>query len=56
MGFQVPDDLLENCIWALRMYVRVWEEGCEHDLRVIGHLLPSNKYEIAKYLTVRVLR
>ncbi|KIJ34877.1 hypothetical protein M422DRAFT_263060 [Sphaerobolus stellatus SS14] len=48
----IPDDLLETAIWALGMFARAWDEATEQDLRAIGHLIPGNRHETAKYLAL----
>ncbi|KAH7907112.1 hypothetical protein BJ138DRAFT_540841 [Hygrophoropsis aurantiaca] len=43
----VPDDLREGCILALRMFIRVLQECDEDDLRRAGHILPGQEFAVA---------
>ncbi|KAH8101077.1 hypothetical protein BXZ70DRAFT_107136 [Cristinia sonorae] len=45
----VPVDLLEDVIFILKMFIRVLTESTEKQLRNIGHVLPHQKVDIAKY-------
>ncbi|KAI0060082.1 hypothetical protein BV25DRAFT_1828173 [Artomyces pyxidatus] len=45
----VPDSLLEDVIFVLKMFIRVMEESSEDQLRAMGHILPNQKLEVGKY-------
>lgn len=45
----VLEDILEECIWALRMFIRGLEESTEEQLRTIGHILAHQESKSAKY-------
>ncbi|KAI0053520.1 hypothetical protein FA95DRAFT_1481533 [Auriscalpium vulgare] len=45
----VPDSILEPVIFALKMFIRVMEEGTEQQLRGMGHILPNQTLEFGKY-------
>ena len=51
--YVVLEDILEECIWALRMFIRGLEEGTEEQLRTIGHILAHQEAKSAKYFMVR---
>ncbi|KAJ7249479.1 hypothetical protein C8J57DRAFT_1357132 [Mycena rebaudengoi] len=48
----VPEDILEDCIWALSLFIREMEECSEATLRAIGHVKAGNDYSRSKYLTL----
>ncbi|TFK74991.1 hypothetical protein BDN72DRAFT_603689 [Pluteus cervinus] len=45
----VPEDLLEPCIFSLKMFLRLLEESSEHILRAMGHYLPGQNPAVANY-------
>jgi hypothetical protein len=49
----VPEDILDDCIWALSLFIRIMEECTEAALRAMGHVKGNNDYKRSKYLTVR---
>ncbi|OBZ72942.1 hypothetical protein A0H81_06775 [Grifola frondosa] len=47
----VPEDLLEHCVWALEMFIRAFLEGSNAQLSAVGHIgtdLTDNEYEVLK--------
>ncbi|KAI0792227.1 hypothetical protein C8Q75DRAFT_625956 [Abortiporus biennis] len=46
----VPEEFMEDVIWALYMLVRVFTECSEHELRASGNYLPHQKAEDMRYL------
>ncbi|KAJ6572124.1 hypothetical protein B0H19DRAFT_1256032 [Mycena capillaripes] len=49
----VPEDLLDDCIWALSLFIRMMEDCSEHVLRTLGHLVGTvSDYQHSKYLTL----
>ncbi|KAJ7150914.1 hypothetical protein C8R43DRAFT_1005604 [Mycena crocata] len=48
----VPADILDDCIWALFLFIRVMEECSETVLRAVGHVKKGNDYRKSKYLTL----
>ncbi|KAJ7681136.1 hypothetical protein B0H17DRAFT_1206074 [Mycena rosella] len=48
----VPEDIMNDCIWALSLFVRVMEECSEAVLRAVGHVKGGNDYRKSKYLTL----
>ena len=41
-GSLVPDEMLEHVIFALKMFIRVFEECSDNALRAIGHKIPQD--------------
>ncbi|KAJ7868581.1 hypothetical protein B0H14DRAFT_3132623 [Mycena olivaceomarginata] len=48
----VPEDILDDCIWALSLFIRIMEECTEAALRAMGHVKGNNDYKRSKYLTL----
>ncbi|KAJ7466957.1 hypothetical protein FB451DRAFT_1560911 [Mycena latifolia] len=48
----VPEDIIDDCIWALSLFIRVMEECSEAVLRAVGHVRPGNPYNKSKYGTL----
>ncbi|KAJ6608249.1 hypothetical protein B0H10DRAFT_2068783 [Mycena sp. CBHHK59/15] len=48
----VPADIMEDCIWALSLFIRVMEECSEEVLRTIGHVKAGNDYRRSKYFSL----
>ncbi|KAJ6469399.1 hypothetical protein C8R45DRAFT_1016921 [Mycena sanguinolenta] len=48
----VPDDIIDDCTWALSLFIRIMEECTETALRAIGHVKGNNDYKQSKYLTL----
>ncbi|KAJ7064718.1 hypothetical protein C8F01DRAFT_1127849 [Mycena amicta] len=48
----VPDDILDECIWALGLFIRIMEECTEAVLRALGHVKGNNDYKQSKYLSL----
>ncbi|KAJ6572130.1 hypothetical protein B0H19DRAFT_1256040 [Mycena capillaripes] len=51
----VPEDVLEDCIWALSLFIRLMEECTEPVLRAVGHVKGNNDYKKSKYLTLNTV-
>ncbi|KAJ7868632.1 hypothetical protein B0H14DRAFT_2729835 [Mycena olivaceomarginata] len=52
----VADDIIEDCIWALSVFIRLIEEGTETVLRAVGHIKDNNDYRFSKYATLQNAR
>ncbi|KAJ7154619.1 hypothetical protein C8R46DRAFT_1117914 [Mycena filopes] len=48
----VPDDVMDACIWALSVFIQIMEECPESVLRAQGHVRPGNDYKTSRYLTL----
>ncbi|KAF8217692.1 hypothetical protein K438DRAFT_2006743 [Mycena galopus ATCC 62051] len=48
----VPEDIIDDCAWALSLFIRVMEECSETVLRAVGHVKGNNDYRKSKYLTL----
>ncbi|KAJ7669378.1 hypothetical protein DFH06DRAFT_182474 [Mycena polygramma] len=48
----VPEDILDDCIWALGLFIRTREECSENVLVAAGHVQGNGAYKLARYLTV----
>jgi hypothetical protein len=44
---------MDDCIWALSLFIRLMEECSEAVLRAVGHVKENNDYKHSKYVTVR---
>ncbi|KAJ6600034.1 hypothetical protein DFH09DRAFT_1129272 [Mycena vulgaris] len=48
----VPEDIMNDCIWALSLFIRVMEDCSESVLRAVGHVKAGNDYRKSKYITL----
>ncbi|KAJ7931303.1 hypothetical protein B0H13DRAFT_1959813 [Mycena leptocephala] len=48
----VPEDVIDDCIWALSLFIRLMEECSETVLRAVGHVKGNNDYKFSKYATL----
>lgn len=49
----VTGDLLEDCIFTLKMLIRVLQETSESVLRNVGHYCPDQEPDFARYFMVK---
>jgi hypothetical protein len=49
--FTVPEDITDDCIWALSLFIRLLEECPEPVLRAVG-IVKGDDYKYIKYATV----
>ncbi|KAF7338747.1 MYND-type domain-containing protein [Mycena sanguinolenta] len=47
-----PEDIVDDCIWALSIFIRIVEDCGEMVLTALGHVQENNGYEKSKYLTL----
>ncbi|KAJ6469407.1 hypothetical protein C8R45DRAFT_1078727 [Mycena sanguinolenta] len=45
----VPDDIIDDCIWVLPLFIQIVQECSEIILRAIGYVQRDNDYELLKY-------
>ncbi|KAJ6469418.1 hypothetical protein C8R45DRAFT_1016962 [Mycena sanguinolenta] len=48
----VPEDIVDDCIWALSLHIRIMEECSETVLRAVGHVKEHDDCELVKYYTL----
>ncbi|KAF7348597.1 MYND-type domain-containing protein [Mycena venus] len=48
----VPEDIVDDCVWALSVFIRIMEECTETVLRAMGHVKGNNDYKMSKYATL----
>ncbi|KAJ7746466.1 hypothetical protein DFH07DRAFT_962942 [Mycena maculata] len=49
--YLLPEDIMDECIWALSIFIRIMEECSEAVLRAVGHVTPSSPYFQSKYFS-----
>jgi hypothetical protein len=53
-SFTVPEDIVDDCIWALAQFILLMEECTEAVLRAVRHVIEGNDYKKTKTVTVRI--
>ncbi|KAF7338742.1 MYND-type domain-containing protein [Mycena sanguinolenta] len=48
----VPEDIVDDCIWALSLHISIMEECSETVLRAAGYVKEHDKCELVKYYTL----
>ncbi|KAF7338741.1 MYND-type domain-containing protein [Mycena sanguinolenta] len=48
----VPEDIVDDCIWALSLYIRIMEECSETVLRATGNVKVNEDYGTVKHFTL----
>ncbi|KAJ7512401.1 hypothetical protein B0H11DRAFT_2182743 [Mycena galericulata] len=48
----VPEDIMDDCIWALSIFIRIMEECSEAVVRALGHVTPSSPYRRSKHISL----